>query len=87
MTDIDLDLDDLNEERPSADTMRQPRKDDDIFSSDVFGSDERTQEVPRGGVDLDVGEPLSSHEDREPTQRQAMRWSPRWSCPSSSRSP
>lgn len=73
MTDIDLDdLEDLSDPRPSADTMRQPRKDEDIFSSDVFGSNDRTQEVPRGGVDLDVGEPLSSHEDREPTQRHAM---------------
>jgi len=35
----------------------------------VFG--DRTQEVARG-VDLDVGEPLSSSEDREPTQRHAM---------------
>ncbi len=72
MTDIDLDLDDLSDARPSSDTVRHPRKDDDIFSSDVFGSDERTQEVPRGGVDLDVGEPLSSNEDHEPTQRHAM---------------
>jgi pilus assembly protein FimV len=73
MTDIDLDdLEDLSDPRPSVDTIRQPRKDEDIFSSDVFGSNDRTQEVPRGGVDLDVGEPLSSHEDREPTQRHAM---------------
>ena len=73
LTDIDLDLDDLSEARPSTDTVRQPRKDDDIFSSDVFGSDERTQEVARGGgLDLDVGEPLSSNEDREPTQRHAL---------------
>ncbi|WP_116812251.1 type IV pilus assembly protein FimV, partial [Steroidobacter cummioxidans] len=73
MTDIDLDLDDLTEARPSTDTVRQPRKDDDIFSSDVFGSEERTQEVPRGGLDLDVGEPLfASSEDREPTQRLSL---------------
>lgn len=71
MTDIDLDLEDLSDVRPSTDTVRQTRKDEDIFSSDVFGSEDRTQEV-RGGVDLDVGEPLSSHEDREPTQRHVM---------------
>jgi pilus assembly protein FimV len=73
MTDIDLDdLEDLSDARPSSDTMRQVRKDEDIFSSDVFGSNDRTQEVARGGggVDLDVGEPLG-FEDREPTQRQA----------------
>ncbi|HEY5756025.1 MAG TPA: FimV/HubP family polar landmark protein [Steroidobacter sp.] len=71
MTDIDLDdLEDLSDPRPSSDTVRHARKDEDIFSSDVFGSEDRTQEVARGGVDLDVGDPLS-HEDREPTQRQA----------------
>ncbi|WP_129780547.1 FimV/HubP family polar landmark protein [Peristeroidobacter soli] len=73
MTDIDLDLDDLSDARPNSDTVRHPRKDEDIFSGDVFGSEDRTQEVPRGGgLDLDVGEPLASHEDREPTQRHAM---------------
>ncbi|GFE90730.1 FimV/HubP family polar landmark protein [Steroidobacter agaridevorans] len=71
MTDIDLDLEDLSDARPSSDTVRHVRKDEDIFSGDVFGSDERTQEVPRGGLDLDVGEPLGG-EDREPTQRQSL---------------
>lgn len=71
MTDIDLDLEDLTEAGPSSDTVRHVHKDEDIFSSDVFGSDERTQEVPRGGLDLDVGEPLGG-EDREPTQRHAL---------------
>ena len=72
MTDIDLDLDDLSEARPGSDTLRQPAKDEDVFSSDVFGGDERTQEVARGGVDLDVGEPLFGSDDHEPTQRHAM---------------
>lgn len=72
MTDIDLDLEDLTDARPGSDTLRHPRKDEDIFSSDVFGSEDRTQEVPRGGIDLDVGDPLSSHEDREPTQRHSL---------------
>ena len=67
MTDIDLDLDDLSTMRVSSDTVRQPGRDDDRFSSDVFS--DRTSEVPR--VDLDVGDPLSI-EDREPTQREAM---------------
>lgn len=70
MTDIDLDLEDLSDVRVGSDTLRHSRDSDDIFSSDVFG--DRTQEVPRGGVDLDVGDPLSSHEDNEPTQRQTM---------------
>jgi pilus assembly protein FimV len=70
MTDIDLDLEDLSDARPNSDTLRHARKDEDIFSGDVFGSDDRTQEAPRGGLDLDVGEPLGA-EDREPTQRQA----------------
>jgi pilus assembly protein FimV len=69
MTDIDLDLEDLSDMRVSSDTMRHPREQDDVFSNDVFG--DRTQEVPRGGVDLDVGDPLS-HEDNEPTQRQSL---------------
>lgn len=63
VTDIDLDLDDL-EPRVSTDTVRQPRREEDSFSTDVFG--DRTAEVPRG-VDLDVGEALGS-EDREPTK-------------------
>lgn len=70
MTDIDLDLEELSDLRASSDTMRQPRESDDLFSNDVFGSEDRTQEVPRGGVDLDVGDSLGM-EDREPTQRQA----------------
>ena len=65
LTDIDLDLDDL-EPRGGSDTVRTPRREEDVFSNDVFG--DRTQEVPRG-VDLDVGEPLDT-EDREPTRRQ-----------------
>lgn len=72
MTDIDLDLEDLTDARPGSDTVRHPRKDEDIFSNDVFGNEDRTQEVPRGGVDLDVGEPLLSSEDHEPTQRHVM---------------
>jgi pilus assembly protein FimV len=67
MTDIDLDLDDI-EPRVSNDTVRQPRREEDVFSDDVFG--DRTQEVARG-VDLDLGEPLTS-DDREPTSRQAL---------------
>jgi pilus assembly protein FimV len=66
MTDIDLDLDDLDP-RVASDTVRQPRRDEDVFSTDVFG--DRTAEVPRG-VDLDVGEPLAT-QDIEPTRRQA----------------
>ena len=66
MTDIDLDLDDLDP-RAGGDTIRTPRREEDIFSTDVFG--DRTQQVPRA-VDLDLGEPLAS-EDREPTRRQA----------------
>jgi pilus assembly protein FimV len=69
MTDIDLDLDDLSSGPISSDTVRRPREAEDIFSNDVFG--DRTMEAPRGGVDLDVGEPLS-HEDNEPTQRQSL---------------
>src|SRR5690606_10546372 len=69
LTDIDLDLDDLSSGPISSDTMRRPREADDIFSNDVFG--DSTQEVARG-VDLDVGDPLSSSEDNEPTQRQTM---------------
>lgn len=65
VTDIDLDLDDI-EPRISSDTVRQPRRDEDVFSTDVFG--DRTTEVPRG-VDLDVGEPLAT-QDPEPTRRQ-----------------
>jgi pilus assembly protein FimV len=65
MTDIDLDLDDLDS-RISSDTIRQPRREEDVFSTDVFG--DRTTEVPRG-VDLDVGEPLAT-QDLEPTRRQ-----------------
>ncbi|MBL8267376.1 FimV/HubP family polar landmark protein [Steroidobacter sp.] len=72
LTDIDLDLEELSDVRPTSDTVRQSRDDDDIFSSDVFGPDDRTHEVPRGGVDLDVGDSLTSSEDREPTQRHAM---------------
>jgi pilus assembly protein FimV len=71
MTDIDLDdLDDLSDVRVGGDTLRQSRNSDDVFSNDVFG--DRTQEVPRGGVDLDVGDPLSSSDDNEPTQRQSI---------------
>lgn len=70
MTDIDLDLDNLSSERVSSDTVRRPREEDDMFSNDVFG--ERTQDVARGGIDLDVGDPLSSSEDNEPTQRQSL---------------
>lgn len=70
MTDIDLDLEDLTDARPNSETVRHVRKDEDIFSSDVFGGDERTQEVARGGLDLDVGDPLGG-DDHEPTQRQA----------------
>ena len=66
MTDIDLDLDDLDT-RISADTVRQPRRDEDVFSSDVFG--DGTAEVPRS-VDLDIGEPLAT-QDLEPTRRQS----------------
>jgi pilus assembly protein FimV len=66
VTDIDLDLDDL-ETRIGADTVRQPRREEDLFSTDVFG--DRTTEVPRG-VDLDVGEPLAT-QDAEPTRRQS----------------
>lgn len=65
MTDIDLDLDDL-EPRVSSDTVRQARREEDVFSTDVFG--DRATDVSRG-VDLDVGEPLAT-EDREPTRRQ-----------------
>ena len=65
MTDIDLDLDDL-EPRVASDTVRQPRRDEDVFSNDVFG--DRTTEVPRG-VDLDVADPLPT-QDIEPTRRQ-----------------
>jgi pilus assembly protein FimV len=67
MTDIDLDLDDLTNARVSSDTIRQPRQEDDRFSNDVFS--DRTVDV--SGVDLDVGDPLSS-EDREPTLRQSV---------------
>jgi pilus assembly protein FimV len=67
MTDIDLDLDDLTSARVSSDTVRQPGRDEDRFSNDVFSN--RTSEVPR--VDLDVGDPLSI-DDRSPTQRESM---------------
>jgi len=67
MTDIDLDLDDL-EPRVASDTVRQPRRDEDVFSTDVFG--DRTAEVPRG-VDLDVGDALSN-DDHEPTKRREL---------------
>ncbi|MBM0107008.1 LysM peptidoglycan-binding domain-containing protein [Steroidobacter sp. S1-65] len=70
MTDIDLDLDNLSSAQVSSDTVRRPREADDVFSSDVFG--EPTQDVTRGGIDLDVGDPLSSSEDNEPTQRQSL---------------
>ncbi len=70
MTDIDLDLDNLSSERVSSDTVRRPREADDVFSNDVFG--EPTQDVTRGGIDLDVGDPLSSSEDSEPTQRHSL---------------
>ena len=70
MTDIDLDLDDLPiGNRPGVDTVRQPRQDEDRFSSDVFA--DGTSEVPRADLDLDVGDPLSS-DDHEPTHRQAI---------------
>lgn len=71
MTDIDLDLDDLSTGPISSDTVRRPREADDIFSNDVFGDGDRTQEVAHG-VDLDVGDPLSPIEDNEPTHRQTM---------------
>ncbi|HEY0939569.1 MAG TPA: FimV/HubP family polar landmark protein [Steroidobacter sp.] len=69
MTDIDLDLDQLSSGPVNSETISRPRESDDIFSSDVFG--DSTQEVARG-VDLDVGDPLSSADDNEPTQRQSL---------------
>lgn len=66
LTDIDLDdLDDLSDQRVSADTVRQPQRDEDLFSNDVFG--DRTMEASRS-LDLDVGEPLATT-DHEPTSR------------------
>ncbi len=73
MTDIDLDLDDLSRRARRAPTPCVTRARTRIFSrATCSAANDRTQEVPRGGIDLDVGEPLLSSEDREPTQRHVM---------------
>jgi pilus assembly protein FimV len=51
---IDLDLDRLASALGSGDTVEQPRAEEDLFSSEVFESTQRSKLV-----DLDVGEPLS----------------------------
>ncbi len=60
---IDLDLDRLASALGSTDTLRQPRAEDDLFSSEVFEHGQDAQH----GVDLDVGEAL--HGSDGPTNR------------------
>ena len=64
---IDLDLDRLaNAFSGTGETVDQPRAAEDVFSSEVFETTDRHK-----GVDLDVGEPVSSHSEGVTTRIQA----------------
>ncbi|MDP9082244.1 MAG: hypothetical protein M3N50_00530, partial [Pseudomonadota bacterium] len=54
---IDLDLDQLASALGSGDTVKQPRAEDEVFSTEVFEASERNR-----SVDLDVGEALNGSE-------------------------
>jgi pilus assembly protein FimV len=64
---IDLDLDRMaNAFSGTSETVDQPRAAEDVFSSEVFETTDRHKDV-----DLDVGEPVSSHGEGVTTRIQA----------------
>jgi pilus assembly protein FimV len=69
---VDVDFDNLDPdgEGSAGDTLRQRRVDPDAdrFSSDVFAN----ERAAPSKIDLDVGEPLLSDEDRSPTNTQSV---------------
>jgi len=58
---MDLDLDDLASALGSGDTMKQPRAEEEVFSSDVFEASQRHELM-----DLDVGEPTITSDEPAP---------------------
>jgi pilus assembly protein FimV len=64
---IDLDLDRLATALGGNDTLEQPRAAEDVFSNEVFESDEPSR--ADGAVDLDLGEELNSSDSADATNR------------------